>query len=391
MRKIFIKATAFLFVIGLFALARWSAEAQTATSQSSQTPAPRRERSIRTENHSWNWRHNDDDKRLEVTIRGRVEFADDYSDIKSMSDDGFIRVIDENGGSSRKFEASSTAGGIQRSYWLNGQSQAIDQDVRAWLAKVLNDTVRQGGYDARPRVQRILKESGPTGVLREISQLKSDYVKRIYFDELIKVGNLDDQTVRHVLRQAATEIRSDYEKAQLLVKMSEDYLVNDNQRAIYIEGVSTIHSDYEKGRALGALLKKGNLSRENMLFTLRAVSHIKSDYERAQLLIKIATGFPLDESSRTAYLEALETLRSDYEKGRALTAFMKKGELQKEELTFVIKSASGISSDYEKAQVLIKVAAAGSRDETVRNALIDSARTIRSEYERGRVLSAVFK
>ena len=384
---------ALLLVVGCFiprvmATGRSTAELQASTPPRSST---HKHTSIRTEDDQWTWQEKDDDKRLEVTIRGHVEFADDYSDIKSISDGGWIKVIDESGGMSRKFEATATAAGLQRAYWVNGQSRTFDQEARTWLAKILDDTVRQGGYDARPRVQRILRERGPSGVLQEISRLKGDYVKRIYFDELINSGNLDDQTVRTVLHQAASEIHSDYEKAQLLIKMSDNYLVNDSQRAIYLEGVSTLHSDYEKGRTLGALLKKGNLSPENLLFALRAAGSISSDYERAQLLIKIAGAYTLDERARAAYMEAVATIRSDYEKGRVLSAILKKGEPHRETLLFALKSASSISSDYEKAQLLMKVAAIGSSDEAVRAALIDSARTIRSEYERGRVLSAVFK
>lgn len=391
----FFKAAAILFLVIFGGLAVSSANVslfaapQTAPKESSKSQ--RTEHSIRTENNDWQWRHSENGIGLEVKIRGHIEFAEDYSDITNIGEGGSILVTDERGGVARKFEAKATSAGIQRSYWVAGASRQFDNEARTWLAKVLDDTVRQGGYDARPRVQRILKQSGPSGVLREITRLKGDYVKGIYFDELINNGNLNDETVRQVLRQAATEIRSDYEKAQLLIKLSEHYLTNEAQRTIYLEGVNTLRSDYEKGRTLGALLKKGTLSNENMMFALRAVRSVSSDYERAQLLIKVTEGSTLDEPSRVAYLDAVATIGSDYEKGRVLAAFLKKGEPQKDSLILAVKSASNIASDYEKAQFLIKVAAVGSTDESVRSALINAARTIRSEHERGRVLSAVFK
>ena len=346
--------------------------------------------SANQENNNWNWHHNDSTVDLHVTIRGRVEFADDYSAITSITADGEIRVKDDRGGEVRKFEATSEGGSIKRSYSINGQSRAFDDDARRWLANILNKTVRLGGYDARARVQKLLKQSGPRGVLAEISQLKSDYVKRIYFDELFAQGQLDSDTARQALRMAGSELSSDYEKAQLLVKMSDSYLVNDEMRAIYIEGVNTIQSDYERGRALSALLRRGELSKGNLLFAIKSAGNIKSDYERAQLLIKIANGFALDQAAQNAYLDAVASIGSDYEKGRVLSALLKK-EPGKETLLFTLKSASTISSDYEKAQLLLKVAHSSSNDDAVRNALIEAARTIGSEYERGRVLSAVFK
>jgi len=385
------KATLHLLLL-TFACALVSASAASSQTTKVQSSSSVKEHSIMRQNDTWNWIHKDDSIRLEVNIRGKVEFADDYTDIKGISDDdGRIKIIDERGGTTRKFEAVVAPDGLKRSYWVNGESRPFDNEARTWLAKVLNETVRQGGYDARPRVQRILRESGPDGVIREISQLTGDYVKRIYFDELFKNGNLSDEMVRQVLRQAATEINSDYEKAQLLIKISESYLHNDSQRAIYLEGVNTIHSDYEKGRTLSALIKRGELSRESLTFLLRSAATISSDYERAQLLIKVADGFAFDDSARAAYMDAVATIGSDYEKGRVISAFLKKADNRKDALMFALKSASTISSDYEKAQLLIKVAAASSGDETVRAALIDTAKTIRSEYERGRVLNAVFK
>ena len=358
--------------------------AQTKSSSRSERP------SVNQENGTWNWHHNDSAVDLHVTIRGKVEFADDYSDITSITADGEIRVKDDRGGEVRKFEATSEVGSIKRSYSINGQSRAFDDDARKWLANILNQTVRLGGYDARARVQKLLKQSGPRGVLAEISQLKSDYVKRIYFDELFAQGQLDSDTARQALRLAGTELSSDYEKAQLLVKMSDSYLVNDEMRAIYMEGVNTIQSDYERGRALSALLRRGELSKGNLLFAIKSAGNIKSDYERAQLLIKITNGFALDQAAQNAYLDAVASITSDYEKGRVLSALLKK-EPGKETLLFTLKSASTISSDYEKAQLLLKVAHSSSNDDAVRTALIEAARTISSEYERGRVLSAVFK
>lgn len=346
--------------------------------------------SVNQENNTWNWHHNDSTVDLHVTIRGKVEFADDYTDIKSISDGGDVRVKDDRGGAVRKFEASADGGSIKRSYSINGQPSAFDDDARKWLANILNQTVRLGGYDAKARVQKLLKQSGPRGVLAEIPQLNSDYVKRIYFNELFAQGQLDADSARQALRLAGTELSSDYEKAELLVKMSDSYLVNDEMRTIYIEGVNTIQSDYERGRTLSALLKKGELSKDNVMFAIKSAGNIKSDYERAQLLIKIANGFALDQAAQTAYLDAVASIQSDYEKGRVLSALLKK-EPGKETLLFTLKSASTISSDYEKAQLLLRVAHSGSNDDAVRTALIEAARTIGSEYERGRVLSAVFK
>jgi hypothetical protein len=374
-----------LSVILSFAVAG-AAQTKASTSTSSKS-----ERTIVTdEDNNWNWHHHDGSVDLHVTIRGKVEFADDYSDIRSISAGGEIRVRDDRGGVLRKFEASADGGSLTRTYSINGQSRAFDDDARKWLAKTLDETVRASGYDAKARVQKILKQSGPRGVLGEIPQLKGDYVKRIYLDELFAQGQLDSDSARQALRLAGTEISSDYEKAQVLVKMSDSYLVNDEMRGIYIDGVNTIHSDYERGRALSALLKKSDLSKANVLFAIKSAASIKSAYERGQLLIKIANGFDLDQAAQTAYLDAVASISSDYEKGRVLSAFLKK-EPGKETLLFTLKSASTISSDNEKAQLLIKIADGFALDHAAQIVYLDAVSSIHSDYEKGRVLAALLK
>ncbi len=312
--------------LGLALLATSFLLARDTISQTTQTKSSTSSRSERTsvhhENSNWNWHRNDDAEELHVSIRGKVEFTDDYSDIKSISDAGDIRIKHDRHGVVRKFEASSDAGSINRAYSINGQSSALDSDARKWLAETLYKTVRLGGYDARARVQKILRQSGPRGVLDEIAQLESDYVKRIYFDELFAQGQLDAANARQALRLAGTEISSDYEKAQPLVKMSGSYLTNDDMRAIYIEGVDTIDSDYEKGRVLSALLKK-EPGKATLLFTLKCASSISSDYEKAHLLLKIARSASTDDAVRHALVEAARTIDSEYERGRVLSAVFK--------------------------------------------------------------------
>jgi hypothetical protein len=390
MKKLLASISFFSLFAVIFSLPLISAS-QTVKPESSKTTT-RIEQTVNTDDNTWNWHRVDNGSDLNVTIRGKVEFADDYSDVTAISPgNGELRITDRRGGVTRKFEAMASADGIKRAYSVNGESKPMDSEARAWLAKMLNDTVRQGGYDAPVRVTRLLQRGGPSSVLAEISQLQGDYVKRLYFDELLKQGNLDAETARLTLQQAAREISSDYEKAEILVKMAQTYLRDDRFREVYLEGVNTIHSDYERGRTLAAGLKKDNLNKDNLHFALKSVAAISSDYEKAELLVKISHLFPLDESLQKAYLDAVHTIRSDYEKSRAITALLDKHETKQETLLFMVKSAATIGSDYEKAQLLIRVADAGGRDETVRNAVADTARTIQSEYERGRVLAAVFK
>jgi hypothetical protein len=377
---------------------------------------------------NWTWNHTESDKglRIKVRINGQVEFNDDYTEITRISGGGSISILEERNGVSRKFEATPLPdGSLKRSFFMQDQSHAFDQEAREWLTRMLLETVRQSGYDAKPRVRRILQQRGANGVLEEITQIRSDYAKRIYFVELLNAAELDAATAQRVIRQATREVSSDYEKAQILTKAGEKYLTNEAIRASYLEGVNTISSDYEKARVLQTLLEKGNFSKETVRQIIKATSLISSDYEKTRVLMKVASIAGDDEgtinalleasrsvqsdyekarlllqaaelslnnnATRTAYLERVRTISSDYEKGRVLQALVKQKGINREMLLQIIKLSSAISSDYEQANLLIKAAAASSGDEAVRNAIVEASKSIASEHERGRVLNSVFK
>jgi hypothetical protein len=363
--------------------------AQTATTRHSGSTT-HVEQTVDTEHNTWNWHHVDDNSDLQVTIRGQVEFANDYSDVTAIAPaGGELRITERRGGVTRKFEATAGDGGLRRVYSVNGETKPLDAEARAWLTKILNDSVRLSGYDAPRRVTRLLERGGPRAVLAEISELKSDYTKRVYLTELLKQGNLDAETARLALQQAAREISSDYEKAEILTRMAGAYLRDDRFRSVYLEGVNTIHSDYERGRAFKAVLKKDALNRDDLLFALKSVAIIKSDYEKAEVLVKISHVFPLDENLQMAYLDAARTISSDYEKGRVVKGLLDTNPASQEAWLTVVKGTTILNSDYEKAQLLIRVAEERRSDEAVRRAVADAAHGIQSEYERGRVLSAI--
>jgi hypothetical protein len=279
------------------------------------------EKTISERNEEWTWQWRDNGISLEMKLRGKVEFNDDYTDVVSISPGGSLRIKDERGGKTRRIEITPSGdGGLTRVYSFDGETRPYAGEAQTWFARFLNEATQQAGLDAAPRARRILSRRGPSGLLDEISKIHSDYVKKVYFQELIKSGSLDAQTARRLVGQAAREITSDYEKTQTLIKLSEASLDKDDWRAAYIEATRSITSDYERKRALSALLSKGNLSRQELLLAIKSASDITSDYEKAQVLIKVVGAASGDEAIRNAVMEATKGMNSDYERGRVVKA-----------------------------------------------------------------------
>jgi hypothetical protein len=340
----------------------------------------------------WVWNRDENGDSLEMTVRGEVEFNDDYTEVKRVADGGSLQVRESRGGLRRRLEIEAgPGGGLSFSYFVNGQSRPYDADAKAWFARVLDEAVTESGLNAGPRAQKILKERGADGLLDEISRLKSDHVKNLYFQELFKSGRLDARAATRVAGIASRQMSSDHYKAQVLSGLQEQALRDDATRAALLEAAGTIRSDHYRAQTLLAGLKSDKLSKEALLLALKGVGGISSDHYKTQVLLKVAESDFDDNAIRSAYVEAAATVGSDHYRAQALSALMSKGDNSKEALLVALKATAGMSSDHYKAQTLLKLAGERPNDETVRAALIEAARSIKSDYERGRVLSAIFK
>lgn len=276
------------------------------------------------ERSTWVWSHRDDGVLVEMRVEGKVGFTEDYTDINSISEDGLFQARDERAGVVRKLRVVRGAdGGPERSYFVNGRKRELDAEGRAWLTKFLLEAVRTSGLDAKARVRRILQDRGARGVLDEISLIKGDYAKRIYFETLVKEGGLSGGDLESALRQAARQISSDYELAVFLIASTDRYLGADKLIPIFFEATRKIGSDYEHHRVLTAVLKS-QPGRQVLSPMLESAASISSDYEKASFLIEAASLYLADANLRSAFLQTVNSISSDYERGRVLSVVAKK-------------------------------------------------------------------
>jgi hypothetical protein len=306
------------------------------------------------------WEHSDSDigLRRRFEALGKPEFTDDYTDIKNVSENGWVVIEEHRGSQSYRYEVRHDASGqLLRLFYVNGKAQPIDAAGKAWLAKFVLDAVRQGGIDADKRVKTILERRGVAGVLEEIDQIQGDWAKRLYYEQLLKQANLDGAGLRDVLRQMARNISSDYEQAQLLTAVAP--LLTGKEAAIqpYFDAVATIKSDYERSNVLKTIMKQ--------------------DKPSSALLVLVAS--------------ATKTISSDYERHGVLSALAQTKNQSEEVLRMLLDSAAAMSSDYEKATLLLEVSNAYTGDTRLKGLFLKAVETIKSDYERGRVLSALLK
>ena len=349
----------------------------------------------REENKSvtrWEYSDTDIGLRRRFEVQGKVEFTDDYTDIRNVSEGGWAVIEENRDRQSFRYEVRHDATGqLTRTFYVNGAARPIDAAGKTWLAKFVLDAVRQGGIDAEKRVKTILTQRGVAGVLTEIDQITGDYAKRIYFEQLFKQGNLDTAALRDVLRQMARDISSDYEQAQLLTAVAPMLTGKDAAVQPFFDAVATIKSDYERSQVLKKILKQGTPSRALLVLIATSTKGIGSDYEKAGVLKGVAAVYLDDPTLRDLFFQTVASIGSDYERRGVLTALVKTKNQSEEVLRLLLDSAAGLGSDYEKATFLVEVSNVYTGDTRLKSAFLKAVETIKSDYERGRVLSVLLK
>src|SRR4051812_10883435 len=136
---------------------------------------------IDTNESEWTVTQSDNGREFNMRIKGKPEFTDDYSDLKSISAGGAVTIEEKTASVTRKLEIIPAADGkLQRAYWVNGAPHELDAESRQWLSNIILDAVRQSAYDAERRVTRLFERGGAAAVLEEVTKIKGDYAKSVY-------------------------------------------------------------------------------------------------------------------------------------------------------------------------------------------------------------------
>lgn len=345
-----------------------------------------------SDDSNWMWAWSDDGKKIEVKVHNKVEFNEDYTDVSAIPSDGSLKIYDNRTSDSVRLTVTRGANGaLERDYTVNGERRAFDSRAQSWLGETLLLAARQGGLDAQTRVRRILARRGAHGLIEEIAQIRGDYPRRIYFDELLKVENLRDEDRRTALHDAAQSITSDYERSQLLQHVANVYLSKNDLVPTFFEALSHVSSDYERHRVLSAALKRTDLSNDALIAIAHSAASLGSDYEKASFLIESSSRYLNDARLRAAFFDALRGVGSDYEHHRVLSGLLKSSTLSRDALVDVAASAARIGSDYEKATFLVEAASRYQADEQLRAAFLAAMRSIGNDHERSRVETRLAK
>jgi beta-lactamase regulating signal transducer with metallopeptidase domain len=328
----------------------------------------------------------------ELQAEGTFTFSADFTDIAAIAAGGSV-VVQRRADVTRRVELRPGADGtVQRRWFVADHERPYDAEARAWLAAVLTDLLRHTGYAAAARSRWLLDTRGVSGLFEEIAQLEGDYARRIYYQAMIADGHLDPQTVTRVVTQAGQEISSDYDLAELLVLVAQQYPLAEPTRTAFVQAAEHIESDYDRHRVLAVVLAGKDLSDDLASAVLGAAAGIESDYDLAEVLVVLIQKHSITAGMSEAFFKAVDAIESDYDRRRVLAALLdQRHGAGADQVAAALRAAGHISSDYDRAEVLVQVAGTNAIDDALRGPYFAAADGIGSDYDHARVLKAVLE
>ncbi|NIO30434.1 MAG: hypothetical protein GTN75_01390, partial [Gemmatimonadetes bacterium] len=329
-----------------------------------------------------------DDCELEVDLSGEITFNAEETEIVALSPGGELEIEEKRGRSSRRLKIEADrSGNMERQWWVDRDERPYDADARAWLSDMILVLFRRVGIEAEERAERILARDGVDGLLQEITYIPSDHVAGRYYGVLLSQADLDPETVRSVVRQAAQDIESDHTLGRLLVAVAENQPVDESVQIAYVNAAGSIDSDHEQGRVLTAIFQREGLSSQVTRAMLQQATEISSDHELARLLIGLVDSGSLDDAMAEDFFRAVGTIDSDFERRRVLAAALSSGMGSQRSLDMALETAADIDSDHELARLLIDVADRYPAEGEFPASYLAAAASIESDFELARVLA----
>ena len=353
--------------------------------------------SINTSNHdrrnqSYTVKYSRDNCSLELRAEGEFKLRADLSDVESISGDGWVRIEERIGRSTKRVEIRrADNGGLEHLYWINGDRSAFDASARAWLGRTLLSVERRTAFAADTRVPQLYRSGGLRAVLSEISLMSSAYPKSKYYGTLLDTGiDLDAGTLNGIVRQVTVDLASsDYYLSEVLGKFGSQRSANETTWRAFAEAAGRMKSDYYRAQMLKKILGKGQLSSSTVGLLLSSASGMKSDYYLTDLLKEVASKYALNADTRQYYADALRSVESDYYRMELLKTLGSNDQWDAKTSRYVLESAAEIKSDYYKSESLKSLARANHVDSWP--TYFAAASTIGSDYYRKETLKTALK
>lgn len=292
-------------------------------------------------------------QKLDLQVKGDVTFTDDEKGIQSLSHDGWVSY--KKGDNKLKITRESDGSLL---YAINSTKKSVPDAKDETLIAECVQIMINAGINGKERAQKIYSQSGLSGVLKELNRFESDYTKYTYLTALSSKGLLKNDDAISLLSQINSLLESDYYKAELLMKMQQDYLKNAAVETAYLNAVKEIKSDYYKTEVIKKSLNGNSVSDVQFERFMNVVSQIESDYYQSEIILAVLNKSDTNEKRYSQTLAAIQNMKSSYYQAEVLGKLIDKGVKDEAEWNQLIQYTNKIESSYYRAEILSKIISA---------------------------------
>lgn len=324
---------------------------------------------------------------IEIKYIGEIRMNNDETAIESIADRrGYLRYRNNK---ERMFVEPNDNGGVRYElYDETGQKLDPASDAgKKFIAKAVHEMIELG-FDADGRMDRIERRGGYRALLAATDSVKSDYLRGKYLNRVLRSDSLTQADIAEVLDKARRLLDSDYEKGQLLVKVSDFRLENDSVSHVYLQTVASIHSDYDKARSLKHYLKTP-LPAGRYMETLGVIQTLGGDYDKSQTLKELIGRGVFEGAPFDSLIQAVDHVAGDYDKGNLLRLLSKKDLKEEGSWAGLIRTTGHLSGDYDKGNLLVEIAHRLPRTDSLKAIYMATAKTLHSDMDYGKAVRAV--
>lgn len=279
---------------------------------------------VTDDRHRVQWESGDCE--LDLRVEGEIRFTDALDGIEHMGPGAVFRLREDDRGLRRELAAVPGTGGTPAyTYRYDGDEAPFDAEARRWFARIVHKLARDSGFGAEQRVAGLLRDGGAEAVLEEIELLGGDWVRSLYFGELVDQAALAPAQVTRALRLAGSRLESDHYLARVATALADEGPMSAEGREALVGTVRAIESDHYRAQVLGRALASGALGPRGVQTLLDAVAQVDSDHYVAQILTEAAGTQRLGTADRDAYLRIARSMESDHYRAEVLTALLDAG------------------------------------------------------------------
>lgn len=226
-------------------------------------------------------------RHVKVRLRGNLQFAENDSDIESLSPNGLFELEERVDQQYRKLEITSDRNGkLNYQFLRNSRRAEYDPEAKRWFSAILLEVIRETGVNSRIRAERLHTAGGESAVFAEINTIRRERSKRFYYQRLLERNDLSTTTLHQIPIRIRLEFSDD---AHLRIILTE-------------------------------MLGKKKLPADALSEVIITAKKINNEVTRANILVDVASALPNDAQLREQLTQAAHTIRATAERQRVLEA-----------------------------------------------------------------------